>query len=109
MGIITTDAFIIAPPAIQGITMATATTIAIIATIIGRTMINRGLMRNRIDSWPLHASDCADSSRVWQTRGALIWASLHTDKNAWRDCFLFFLFIEGVRFSCDEAPLISSR
>ena len=77
MGIITTGAFIIAPPGIQVITMATATTVAIIA----RTMINRGLMRNRIDSWPLHASDCADSSRVWQTRGALIWAALHTDKN----------------------------
>jgi hypothetical protein len=87
MGIITTGAFIIAPPAIQVITMATATTIAIIATIIGMTMINRGLMRNRIDSWPLHASDCADSNSVWQTRGALIWASLHTDKNT-RNCFL---------------------
>ena len=44
MGIKTTGAFIIAPPAIQGITMATATTIAIIATIIGRTMTSRGLM-----------------------------------------------------------------
>ena len=59
MGITTTDALIIAPPTIQVITMATATTVAIIATIIGTTMINRGLMRNRIDSWPLHASDCA--------------------------------------------------
>ena len=76
MGIITTGAFIIAPPGIQVITMATATTVAIIATIIGRTMINRGLMRNRIDSWPLRASDCADSSRVWQTRGALIWGGV---------------------------------
>jgi hypothetical protein len=44
MGIITTGAVITAPPGIQVITMATATTIAIIATIIGRTMINRGLM-----------------------------------------------------------------
>ena len=76
MGIITTGAFIIAPPGIQVITMATATTVAIIATIIGRTMINRGLMRNRIGSWPLRASDCADSSRVWQTRGALIWGEV---------------------------------
>ena len=44
MGIITTVAHIIAPAAIQVITMATATTVAIIAIIIGRTMINRGLM-----------------------------------------------------------------
>ena len=73
MGIITTGAFIIAPPGIQVITMATATTVAIIATIIGTTMINRRLMQYRVDSWPLHTSDCADSSRVWQTRGALIW------------------------------------
>jgi hypothetical protein len=47
MGITTTDAFIIAPPTIQVITMAAATTAAIIVTIIGTTMINRGLMRNR--------------------------------------------------------------
>jgi hypothetical protein len=47
MGITTTDAFIIAPPTIQIITMATAITVAIIATIIGTTTINRGLMRNR--------------------------------------------------------------
>ena len=44
MGIITTGAVITAPPDIQGITMATATFIAITATIIGKTMINRGLM-----------------------------------------------------------------
>jgi len=99
MGIITTGAFIIAPPGIQVITMATATTVAIIATIIGRTMINRGLMRNRIDSWPLRASDCADSSRVWQTRGALFGAIFHTDRNT------KLHFVEGVRFSCDEASL----
>ena len=90
MGIITTGAFIIAPLGIQVTTMATATTVAIIATIIGRTMINRG---------PLHASDCADSSRVWQTRGALFWAEFHTDRNT------KLPFVEGVRFSCDEAPL----
>jgi hypothetical protein len=45
MGIITTGAFIIAPPGIQVITMATATTVAIIATIIGRTMISRALTK----------------------------------------------------------------
>ena len=86
MGITTTDALIIAPPTIQVITMATATTVAIIATIIGTTMINRRLMRYRVDSWPLHTSDCADSSRVWQTRGALIWAALHTGKNETAFC-----------------------
>ena len=48
MGIITTGAVIMAPPGIQVIAMATATTIAIIATIIGRTMINRGLMGSSI-------------------------------------------------------------
>ena len=99
MGIITTGAFIIAPPGIQVITMATATTVAIIATIIGRTMINRGLMRNRIDSWPLRASDCADSSRVWQTRGALIWGGVPYGQE------YELHFVEGVRFSCDEASL----
>jgi hypothetical protein len=53
--------------------MATATTVAIIAIIIGRTMINRGLMLDRIDVWPLQVSDCGDDSRVWQTGEALIW------------------------------------
>ena len=47
MGITTTDAFITAPPTIQVITMATATTAVIIVTTIGTTMINRRLTRNR--------------------------------------------------------------
>ena len=67
LGILTTDAFTIAPPSIQVITMATATTAAIIATIIGTTMINRGLMRNREKTRTLCFFDLA---------------SLHTGKNA---------------------------
>ena len=93
MGIITTGAFIIAPPGIQVITMATATTVAIIATIIGRTMINRGLMRNRIDSWPLHASDCADSSRVCaNARGFDLGVAPYRQECLERLLFILFIY-----------------
>jgi hypothetical protein len=61
---ITILACIIAPPAIQIITIATATTVAI---IIGGTMINRGLMLDRIGLCPLQVRDCGDGSGVWQT------------------------------------------
>jgi hypothetical protein len=87
MGIITTGAFIIAQPGIQVITMATATTVAIIAIIIGRTMINRGLMLDRIDLWPLQVSDCGDGSRVWQTGEGLILGRCSV-KTGIRNCFL---------------------
>src|SRR4029077_17486735 len=65
MGITTTDALIIAPPTIQVITMATATTVAIIATIIGTTMINRRLMRYRVDSWPQLQQKAVSFLPVW--------------------------------------------
>jgi hypothetical protein len=60
---------------------------------IGRTMINRGLMRNRIDSWPLHASDCADSSRVCaNARGFDLGVAPYRQECLERLLFILFIY-----------------
>ena len=63
--------------------MTTAMTAAIIAAVIGATMINRGLMRNR------------------KKAGALIWRRSIQARMPGETASVF---VEAVRFSCDEAP-----